>query len=363
MARRHPGRRARGRLHAVRGRRHRPRAAGRRAPDHRRREQRPELAVDPARHRRGHARRPAPALLPRLLQLRRPAPLGLALRDAAVVRQGRDGRDRPRRLGRDRRATRSRPRGTPEVRVALRDAGGAEVARATGAAGSSRSRTCIRGGPARATCTTSTSSCGATPLVDAYTLAVGIRTVEVDGTRFLINGEPFHFQRLRQARGQRGARQGPRRRVHGPRLRADGVDRRQLVPHLALPLRRGGPRLRRPARRRRDRRDRRGRPQHGHLDLRHPGRADLLRRDRQRRHAGRAPPGDPRARRARQEPPLRRAVEHRQRARVQHAGGARLLRAAGGRDAAARPDPARRLHQHDAGAARAATSSPTSSTS
>ena len=30
-------------------------------------------------------------------------------------------------------------------------------------------------------------------LVDAYTLAVGIRTVEVDGTRFLINGEPFHF--------------------------------------------------------------------------------------------------------------------------------------------------------------------------
>ncbi len=45
-------------------------------------------------------------------------------------------------------------------------------------------------------------------------------------------------------------------------------------------------------------------------------------------------------------------MEHRQRARVQHAGGARLLRAAGRRDAAARPDPARRLHQHDAGAAR-----------
>ncbi|MFP5334689.1 MAG: beta-glucuronidase [Actinomycetes bacterium] len=31
-------------------------------------------------------------------------------------------------------------------------------------------------------------------LVDSYTLAVGIRTVEVDGTRFLINGEPFYFK-------------------------------------------------------------------------------------------------------------------------------------------------------------------------
>jgi beta-glucuronidase len=30
-------------------------------------------------------------------------------------------------------------------------------------------------------------------VVDSYTLPVGIRTVEVRGTRFLINGEPFHF--------------------------------------------------------------------------------------------------------------------------------------------------------------------------
>ena len=29
--------------------------------------------------------------------------------------------------------------------------------------------------------------------VDAYALPVGIRTVRVDGTRFLINGEPFYF--------------------------------------------------------------------------------------------------------------------------------------------------------------------------
>ncbi len=30
--------------------------------------------------------------------------------------------------------------------------------------------------------------------MDAYSLAVGIRTVEVDGARFLINGEPFYFR-------------------------------------------------------------------------------------------------------------------------------------------------------------------------
>jgi beta-glucuronidase len=31
-------------------------------------------------------------------------------------------------------------------------------------------------------------------VVDRYTLPVGIRTVRVDGTRFLINGEPFYFR-------------------------------------------------------------------------------------------------------------------------------------------------------------------------
>ena len=30
--------------------------------------------------------------------------------------------------------------------------------------------------------------------VDVYSLAVGIRTVEIDGARFLINGEPFYFR-------------------------------------------------------------------------------------------------------------------------------------------------------------------------
>ena len=42
---------------------------------------------------------------------------------------------------------------------------------------------------------------------------VGIRTVRVDGTRFLINGEPFYFQRLRHARGPQRPGPGPRRRL------------------------------------------------------------------------------------------------------------------------------------------------------
>ena len=87
-------------------------------------------SIPPGR-RRGHARRPPPALLPRLLQLRRPAPLGLAVRarraahvDDVTVVTGLDGADRHRRLrGRD------RGRRRREVRVALRDADGAEVAR------------------------------------------------------------------------------------------------------------------------------------------------------------------------------------------------------------------------------------------
>ena len=61
--------------------------------------------------------------------------------------------------------------------------------------------------------------------------------------------------RFRHARGRRAARQGPRRRADGPRLRAAAVDRRQLVPDLPLPVRRGGARLRRPAGPAGDRRD------------------------------------------------------------------------------------------------------------
>ena len=129
------------------------------------------------------------------------------------------------------------------------------------------------------------------------------------------------LHRLRQARGHRRARQGARRRIHGPRLRVDGVARRELVPHVALPVRRGRARLRRSPRHRGDRRDRGRGPEHGpgRRCLRHAGIHDVLRGHDQRRHARGPPPGDRGADRARQEPPVRRAVEHRQRARVRDA--------------------------------------------
>src|SRR3954447_11207084 len=80
------------------------------------------------------------------------------------------------------------------VRVVLLDASGAEVTRATGTAGRLvvddvhpwrpgegnlyELRVELLDGP---------------DVVVSYSLPVGIRTVEVRGTRFLINGEPFHF--------------------------------------------------------------------------------------------------------------------------------------------------------------------------
>ncbi len=98
------------------------------------------------------------------------------------------------------------------------------------------------------------------------------------------------LHRLRQARRRGHPRQGPRRRLHGARLPADGVVGRELVPHVALSLRRRGARLRRPPRHRRHRRDGRGRPQHGRR-----GRDDRARRrSRPSRSSTRAPPRTPR---------------------------------------------------------------------
>ena len=110
----------------------------------------------------------------------------------------------------------------------------------------------------------------------SYSLPVGIRTVRVDGARFLINGEPFYFSGFGKHEDSAVRGKAPRRRVHGPRLRADGVARRELVPHLPLPVRGGGARVRRPARHRRHRRDRRGRAQR-------PARRRARRRSRSRR--------------------------------------------------------------------------------
>ena len=84
--------------------------------------------------------------------------------------------------------------GDLEVRVALRDAGGAEVARATGAAGALTVAGVHPWRPGEGYLYELEVELWDDALVDAYSLAVGIRTVEVDGTRFLINGQPFTFK-------------------------------------------------------------------------------------------------------------------------------------------------------------------------
>jgi beta-glucuronidase len=84
--------------------------------------------------------------------------------------------------------------GDLEVRVALRDAGGAQVARATGAAGTLTVAGVHPWWPGEGYLYELEVELWGDALVDAYSLAVGIRTVEVDGTRFLVNGEPFTFR-------------------------------------------------------------------------------------------------------------------------------------------------------------------------
>jgi beta-glucuronidase len=86
--------------------------------------------------------------------------------------------------------------GDVEVRVALRDAGGAEVARVTGAAGELKVADVHPWRPGEGylyELAVELWGNGDAP-VDAYALPVGVRTVAVDGTRFLINGEPFAFR-------------------------------------------------------------------------------------------------------------------------------------------------------------------------
>jgi beta-glucuronidase len=84
--------------------------------------------------------------------------------------------------------------GAGDVRVVLVDAEGREVARAIGA----RGRLTVDGvhpwqpGEGYLYDLRVELTAG-DEVVDAYTLPVGIRTVEVRGTQFLINGEPFHF--------------------------------------------------------------------------------------------------------------------------------------------------------------------------
>ena len=150
-----------------------------------------------------------------------------------------------------------------EVRVALRDAEGAEVARAAGASGVLTVADAHPWRPGEGYLyELAAELVDGDAVVDSYPVAGG--HPHRGGPR---HGVPDQrravlLHRLRPARGHPGPGQGSRRRVARARLRADGVDRRELVPDVALPVRGGGARLRRPARHRGDRRDRRGRAEH-----------------------------------------------------------------------------------------------------
>src|SRR5690606_16970609 len=146
---------------------------------------------------RAHPGRCAAALPPRLLQLRGTAPLRLALHHPHRAHQrhhhvvtGLAGT-----TGEVEYETAAIGAEGLEVRAVLRDTEGQEVACAAGARGVLtvdevhpwrpgegylyELRVELWGG-------------GDSP-VDAYSLNVGVRTVSVDGNRFLINGEPFYF--------------------------------------------------------------------------------------------------------------------------------------------------------------------------
>lgn len=81
-----------------------------------------------------------------------------------------------------------------EVRVRLRDETGAVVATGEGADGRLRVENAVRWQPGAAYLyRLEAELADGDVLLDSYPLDVGIRTVEVRGTQFLINGEPFYF--------------------------------------------------------------------------------------------------------------------------------------------------------------------------
>ncbi|GAA1924975.1 beta-glucuronidase [Microbacterium aoyamense] len=81
--------------------------------------------------------------------------------------------------------------GDADVRATLRDSAGAVVAEASGAEGVLEVADVHAWAPGDGYLYELALEVGA---VDEYRLPVGIRTVRVDGTRFLINGEPFRFR-------------------------------------------------------------------------------------------------------------------------------------------------------------------------
>jgi beta-glucuronidase len=87
--------------------------------------------------------------------------------------------------------------GEADVAVVLRDAEGGEVARAAGASGELAVEEVRPWQPGEGylyELTVELRGDDDDALVDTYSLPVGIRTVRVDGPRFLINEEPFYFR-------------------------------------------------------------------------------------------------------------------------------------------------------------------------
>jgi beta-glucuronidase len=85
--------------------------------------------------------------------------------------------------------------GDAEINVVLRDADGVEVASERGPSGTLRVPGVHRWAPGDGYLYDLELQLVATDgtVVDSYHQSVGVRTVSVDGTRFLINGEPFYF--------------------------------------------------------------------------------------------------------------------------------------------------------------------------
>jgi beta-glucuronidase len=81
-----------------------------------------------------------------------------------------------------------------ETKVILRDAAGAEVATTTGSSGTVRVPDVHKWAPGDGYLyDLEIQLVRGDTVVDSYHQSVGVRTVKVDGIRFLINGEPFYF--------------------------------------------------------------------------------------------------------------------------------------------------------------------------
>ena len=160
------------------------------------RQQHAELPVDPARRDRGHPGRQAAALLARLLQLRGNPSDSLAVRHRPGPRHRRHRRHRPgRQHWRDRLRDRSGWADDVETRVILRDADGAEIAANDGPTGTLRIPNVHKWAPGDGYLYgLEVQLVRGDTVVDSYIQTVGVRTVKVDGIRFLINGEPFLFK-------------------------------------------------------------------------------------------------------------------------------------------------------------------------